>query len=416
MQWVNSENRYGGVSRGLHWLMALIILCLLGVGFYMGEMALSPLKLQVYTLHKSFGMIVLGLGVIRLIWRVAKPVPAHLPSHASWEVFLAKTIHAVFYCSFLVMPLSGWAMSSAAEYSNSFFWLFEFPPLTGKNEQVFELMEAVHEVSAFILLTGIGLHIAGALKHWLIDRDETLGRMGANPVLVVLGLALLSVPVVLASGDLFEEEGGHEHHHEHGGAKTVQAGGQEQTHEMHDGVIAPDEHGAQKWVADPAASTVDFSFTQYGQTVNGSFKDWSADIRFDPQDLEHSKVQVKIDVASIETGSSDRDEQARSESWFDAAAYPAAEFKSESFEKQDANHFVVHGDLSLRGVKMPLSFPFAVTFSEKGPGVKTAEMDGTLTLDRLAFGIGQGEWKSTEAIGGAVDVHVRVSAQAEHSI
>ena len=401
-QWVNSQDRFGWLSRGFHWLMAFIILVLLGVGFWMVQMPFGPEKFEIYAVHKSFGMMILGLGVMRLLWWITTPVPAHLPSHALWERFLSKTIHSVFYLSFVVMPLSGWVMSSAGEFSVGFFGLFEFPALTAKNEPLFDLAKEVHEVSAFILIGGIGLHILGALKHHILDRDETLKRMGGNVFIAALGVVLLVAPIFLAAQDIIQDA----QSHKLSDANEVQA----DTGLKQEAVALPGD--LQNWNILSQDSGVNFLFSQYGQDVSGAFEQWSGDIRFDPGRLEESTARIEIQIGSIKTGSDDRDEQARSADWFDAANYPKAVFVSESFEALEANRYVVSGVLDLHGVQMPVSFPFSLNISEGENGIRTAAMDAEFMLNRLDYNIGRGEWKSTEAIANSVKISVRVLAKA----
>ena len=402
--------RYNGLARLFHWGMGALIFGLLIAGYLMTELPVSPLKFQVYGIHKSLGILILALAVLRLAWRFFATHPAPLSSHAYWEQFLSKTIHIVLYISFFVMPLSGWVMSSAGDYSISFFGMFDLPPITPKNEAIFEVSKGIHMTSALLLVGAIGLHVAGALKHWLIDRDETLYRIGGNFVFVLIGVLLLGITFVLAGRQAWESAyqvvG-------HGSYESVQAAElltadlagsidkeqavQEQVHE---------------WVIDPRESRLEISFNQYGQPVESVFEDWSGQIVFDPERLDSSQVQVQINIASLKTGSADRDEQARGEEWFDAQTYPLATFKSESFRAFDANRYQVDGYLSLRGVNLPLSFPFNLQINEEASGDLKATMQTEFELKRLDFGIGQGQWKATDAVGNSVDVRIKIQARS----
>ncbi len=177
MIWKNTPARWGAVAKGFHWLTALLVVGLLCVGLYMTGLDFSPDKLKLYGLHKAFGITVLALVVLRIGWRVFTPRPGEIETHKGWEVRLAAVIHFFFYAALIAMPMTGWIMSSAASYPVSVFGLFTLPNIVGPDENAVDLMKDVHEFLAYILIAAIILHVAGALKHHVIDRDETLRRM-----------------------------------------------------------------------------------------------------------------------------------------------------------------------------------------------------------------------------------------------
>lgn len=173
----NTVDSYGCLAQGFHWVIAILIVCLLGVGLYMADLDPAPFKFQLYGLHKAFGIVVLGLAALRLVWRLVNIVPASLPHHKAWERILARSAHYALYALMFAMPLSGWAMSSAGGHAVSLFGLFELPPLVAKDPEFGKEMAELHETLAWTLIGVIGLHVAGALKHHFIDKDETLRRM-----------------------------------------------------------------------------------------------------------------------------------------------------------------------------------------------------------------------------------------------
>lgn len=185
---------YNAGSKVFHWSVALLILGLLIVGFWMGEFD-APFKYEVYGIHKALGMAVLVLGVLRIIWKIVTKSPKSLESHEKWEKVLSKSIHGVLFLLVVAMPLSGWVMSSAGGHPISFFGLFEFPSIVEKNREIGRAANQAHELIAYALLLCVGLHIVGALKHHVIDKDETLKRMGANLVIAILGLVALGAAV-----------------------------------------------------------------------------------------------------------------------------------------------------------------------------------------------------------------------------
>lgn len=401
---MDKSNNFHPVTKAFHWSMALVILFMLPLGFWMVSLPFSEFKLDLYFWHKSFGLLILFLVGFRMIWRAVKSAPPEQETHAVWERFLSKTVRIVFYVSMIGMPLSGWVMSSAGDYPNNFFGLFDMPAITGKNERVYELSKEVHEIFAFTLIVAIGLHIVGGLKHHLIDRDPTLRRMGANPAIAVAALVLLSVPTLYAAEEIFEEFSETEHQKE----EVVEVSMAEDGDVISEDVT--EEATVQKWVVDPESSSIDFTFVQYGKEISGGFENWSAEIYFDSEALGQSRVKVQIDISSIDTGSADRNEQARGQEWFAVAEYPQAVFESRSFSEIETNRFAVDGTLTLRGVEKDVSFPFSLEISKDGDGSRSALMEAELDLKRLAFGVGQNQWESTDAIGNDVTVSINVHA------
>lgn len=397
-----AEENFSGVSRYFHWSVAVLILMLLIAGFVMTGLPVSEDKFRVYGLHKSLGLTVLALGVMRLLWRVSTKAPGALASHAAYERFLAKTIHIVFYISIIGMPLSGWLMSSAGEFSVNFFGLYEMPEILPKDEALFNLFQTVHELFAYALMICIALHVAGALKHLVIDRDRTMARMGASLPVAVAGLGLLAVAAGFAVAGM---KGGE-------GAARAPVPLSAATGNVSDvpGALA----GSKQWAIDPAGSAIEFSFSQYGQTVTGRFESWEGDIDFDPDSPETGSALIRIDPASIRTGSADRDGQARGQDWLAAEAYPAISFTSRSFRALGEGRFEASGTLELRGMTREVAFPFSLDI-RKTPEGETALMTGELTLSRLDFGVGQGNWQSTEAIGDPVQIVLKVKATARPS-
>lgn len=399
-----SSGEYRLMSKALHWVMALLILFLLPVGFFMAEMDFSPFKLQVYGLHKSFGMIVLMLVAVRILWRSLVRGPHHLATHQPWEILLAKLIHVLLYIGMLGMPLSGWLMSSAGDFPNSFFGLFDFPALTAKDEGLYKLMKLAHLLTSLALIGGVGLHVAGALKHHFIDRDETLRRMTCSSLGFLSGavIAVFAFGLLGAAGYLFIS--GKE-------LKALGAVFLEQDTVVEESVVASvatvEPSG---WLIDQDKSSIAFTATQYGSEFQGSFSQFTGNIIFEPEQLESSHVRVEIDVTSLTTGSSDRDQQAKGAQWFDVVQFSKAVFEASKFSRLDTNQYIAHGSLMIRDVTQPFDLPFTLMIEDGGEGARRAVMEASVVLDRLAFGVGQGQWADTKAIGGNVSLDLHIQA------
>ena len=135
----NTAGSYGIIAKGFHWLSALIVLGLLPLGFYMVALEFSAFKLSLYWWHKSFGTLLLFLVMLRMLWRFTNVSPPAHPDHHRWEQRLAGFIHVVLYISMVGMTISGWVMSSAGDFTHSFFGLFDMPRIVAKDEQFFRL-------------------------------------------------------------------------------------------------------------------------------------------------------------------------------------------------------------------------------------------------------------------------------------
>jgi cytochrome b561 len=138
--------------------------------------ALSPDKLKLYAYHKWIGITVLLLFVPRILWRITHRPPAPLPMPA-WQHKVAEGTHHLLYLLMVLVPLSGWLMSSAKGFQTVYFGVLPLPDLVGKDKELGDLLKEAHEALNLALLVLVGLHVAGALKHHLIDKDATLRRM-----------------------------------------------------------------------------------------------------------------------------------------------------------------------------------------------------------------------------------------------
>jgi polyisoprenoid-binding protein YceI len=159
------------------------------------------------------------------------------------------------------------------------------------------------------------------------------------------------------------------------------------------------------WVVDHAVSRLTFSTTVSGKGFTGAFRRWDAVIHFDPKDLAHSDVAATIDVTSANTGSGDRDAELPDQDWFWTSHFPRASYVAKSFQPAGPGRYVAVGVLTVRGVAKPLNLPFALTINGAA-----AHMTGAAGLNRLAFGVGQGEWSATDTVPASVTVNVDLTA------
>lgn len=178
MQLKNTRIRYGLVAITLHWLVALTVIGLAILGLWMVDLSYySPYYRSAPFWHKSIGLTLFAVLLLRLLWRGFNPRPAHLPNHKRWELGLAGVVHVLLYLLLFVIVLSGYLISTETGQGISFFGWFEVPALiTGLTAQA-DRAGLVHYWVAIAVLVLAGLHALGALKHHFIDRDDTLRRM-----------------------------------------------------------------------------------------------------------------------------------------------------------------------------------------------------------------------------------------------
>lgn len=410
MNFLNTKNSFGLIAKAFHWVLAILILWLLSVGFAMVGIPPGPDKLWVYALHKSFGILILVLMIGRLLWRQISPRPGPLPTHKAWEDGLAKIVHFALYACILLMPLSGWVMSSAGGFPAEFFGLFALPAIVPKNEAIFEFTRNVHGFTAWSILGLLALHFAGAFKHHFIDKDETLQRMTSRKVglyrgalFVLIAGFLWTSPVAIG---LLRDSG--KGQSEAASIAEDNSGKKGRDEILKDQLNEPDKDG---WQIDTAASAIRFEATQYGEKFEGGFKNFGGKIIFDQSKLDEAYADIWIDIASIETGSADRDGQAKSVDWFDTGKFPRAQFVADSFSKTGPNQYLARGALTIRGQVVLVELPFTLQLRESPEG-QAALMEAVITLNRLDFGIGQGQWQSADTIGNAVKISITVVADS----
>ena len=160
------------------------------------------------------------------------------------------------------------------------------------------------------------------------------------------------------------------------------------------------------WAVDPGASRLTFASSVSGQAFTGSFRRWDAVIHFDPRDLAHSDVAATIDLASAASGSPDRDTQLPDQDWFWTSHFPRATFVAHGFRPAGPGRYLAAGVLTIRGVAKPLTLPFSLAITGA-----SAKMSAQVVLDRLAFGVGQGQWKATDSVPAGVTVHIDLTAR-----
>jgi len=178
MRVTNSATHYGLVSKLFHWVIAFSIIGLIWLGWYMVDLTyFDKWYNQSLSLHKALGMLVLGLALALYLWKILSPSPHAIASAAPWQRIAASIMHHVLLVLMVVIPATGYAISTSAGKPVPFFGWFDIPAVFEKNEELRDLAIDLH----FYLAYGIGVlvvgHAGAAIKHQLLDRDGTLARM-----------------------------------------------------------------------------------------------------------------------------------------------------------------------------------------------------------------------------------------------
>ena len=173
----NTVHRWGVVAQLLHWLIVALIITQFTLATLFDDLPPSARKLALLARHKSVGITILMLVILRLLWRSLNLTPLLPITLRPYERMLARFTHAALYVLLFAMPLSGWTMSSARGFPVSWFGFFTLPDLVPKNKALYEALLTTHEVLAWVLAAVVTLHVAAALKHHFMLRDDVLRRM-----------------------------------------------------------------------------------------------------------------------------------------------------------------------------------------------------------------------------------------------
>lgn len=410
MPLVNTTRSYGSLAKIFHWTTALLIFALFPLGLIANDMAdalrdptLTATEAQIaraialFSAHKTMGVTVFFIALLRIAWSLTQPRPGLLNADHRAEATLAEAVHWLLYGSILLVPLSGWLHHAATTGYAPIRWPFgQDLPFVSKDEGFAELTAGLHYILQWVLLVSVVLHIAGALKHHVVDHDATLRRMlplgGAAPQPPEQHHSLLPPVLALAVWGL-----------------AIGAGAGLGLLDTHSG-----DHGKDGHAAAPAALSAPSSdwtvtegklaitVTQLGSPVSGQFDDWTAAITFDDPDAPGpaGQVDVIVSIPSLSLGSVT--DQAMGVDYFDAQAFPTAIFSGQIEKTEDG--YVAIGPLTIRDQTVDIRLPFDLTLDGN-----TATMNGQMDLQRMDFGVGASV-PDAGTLGLGVDVTVSLTA------
>ncbi len=374
MAYSNTARRYGSIAKLLHWSIALGIVTMIPLGIVAMNMpydtpeALAQ-KALLFSVHKTIGVALFFLALVRIGWAISQPRPAPLHPDRKVETALAEVTHWLLYGSLILVPLSGWVHHAATTGFAPIWWPFgQSLPFVPQDTGVADAAAALHIIFERVLVVSLLLHLVGALKHHVWDKDDTLRRMlpglteaDAPPhprkhaTGVTGAVAVWAIAIGIGAGiGVFD--------HKTQSASAAELAAVESDWAVTDGTLA-------------------ITIKQMGADVTGTFAEWTAAITFDPETVDDTKGTVAVDVSigSLTLGSVTG--QAMGADYFNAEAFPTAQFTAAILEAE--NGYVADGVLRLRGAEVPLRLPFSLTLEGD-----VAQMTGTVTVDRRDFGIG----------------------------
>ncbi len=402
----NSATSYGWLAQLLHWSVAALIV----TQFVLGKLAERAAddgskftQLALLANHKSVGITILMLALLRVGWRFLAPPPALPTAMPGWQILASKLSHCLLYILMFALPVTGWLMSSASAYTVSWFNLFELPDLVAPSTGLKETLLDAHHLLAETLFVLAAVHIVAALKHHVVDKDDILRRMMSPASLGVFAVLLLATLWSFATIDTKKPAAS--------AAVVVPRSLPAETQERRQtAVIEPDSNSNEKtlpaWDIDYAASRIEFTAEQAGAKFTGVWPLWRAEMFFAEEALAQSVFDVLLHVTKVDSRDAERDATLMEPEWFHTEKFPRARFVTNKFKENPDGSFTATATLSIKGLGVPVQFDFTVDDS-----ARKVILNGTARLDRLALQVGTGEWADLEWIGQYVDVQVHVEAR-----
>lgn len=398
----NTTTHYGTVAKALHWLTVLLIFTVIPLGViahglpYDTSAELAS-KAWLFSLHKTVGVTIFFVALARIVWALVHPHPVPLHPERRAETFAASMVHWVLYGSLVLVPLTGWIHHAATEGFAPILWpygqiLGQNLPLIPENARLAHVFASLHMVFERVMVIAILLHVAGALKHVVIDKDGTLARMwfAAQPEVTARDHRTGALPFVAALVAW-------------GAALGVGTG--LGLFEKSEAAPVPQLAAVSSdWVVQQGSLGI--TVRQLGSEVSGEFSDWTAAIEFDEvagADGRHGSVEVVIAIGSLSLGSVTGN--ALEAEFLDGTGHPTARFAGPIMATDGG--FVVEGVLALRGVEMPLALPFELEIN-----ADQARARGGARIDRQDYGIGP-SYPDESTVGFGVEIGFELEAVRE---
>ena len=390
--------RYSAVAIALHWAIAFGILFMIWLGWNMDG------KESWFQFHKSVGITILILTVPRIPWRLLTPPPS-LPSDMKpWESKASHAVHLGFYALMVIMPLTGWLTASTSydfDIPTVLYGLVSWPDIPGvgflSNETAHGIIANIHSKLAYVLFALLALHVVGALKHEFGSEEGVLKRMlhglfgktdrpspPPHGFLIAFGAAIGVFVLIAFVPQLF--------------SGTSQPSTPVGVSDTDAAAVEPN------WTVDYNQSSIAFTFTHEGQTYEGAFSDWTANIEFYEDQLDASDVRVSVNTASATTPKKLYTDSLKSAEWFGISTFPEATVELTNFAEAD-DGYTADATLSIKD--SAVTVPFAFTLQDEDGGTV---MTGSTSVDRTPLDLGQTSDAGADYVSETVRIDVRVTA------
>lgn len=401
---INTFSSYGTVTKAFHWLTALLIFTALPLGWFANQLAHAiydpsiptteediARAAQMFSIHKTVGIAVFFVALGRILWAVTQTKPGLLNAQNKPEAFAAETVHWMLYASLVLVPLTGWIHHAAAEGFAPIFWPFgQNLPFVPKSPYVAEVTAGLHWLFIWVLAGSLALHIMGALKHHVVDKDSTLRRMlpghsdtpeppAQHHSILPAFAALCLWGAVLIGGGMIGIFADHSKAH----TDTTELAEVQSDWQVQEGSLS-------------------ITITQLGSPVTGSFADWTAAIAFeDPSEPGLAgSVDVSVSIGSLTLGTVT--DQAMGADFFDSSQFPTARFAADLYRTETG--YEARGPLTIRDKTLDVVLPFDLALQDN-----TATVAGRLELNRLDFDIGA-TMPAEDSLAFAVSVAIELTA------
>lgn len=435
----DGADRYTAIAVVLHWAIAVAIIGNGFIGWWMrGAIEAQDTQARAivaFQLHKSIGLTVLALSLLRLVWRLLHRPPSLPSGMPAWQRFAAKATHWTFYALMIGIPLSGWLYvstqwrgSAPLNVPTLWFGLFEVPHLLGLNDAARGLRTKLagvtvdaHWVLAWGSAAMLVLHVGAALKHHLVNRDQVLAQMvpglrtttavAPSPLdrrrvatlaggFTAIGAATAAVVITLIRGPV-------------AGIAATRNGAQDGPVATLVAPRAAEPDGAPStltsalpvWTIDPVRSEIAFSGVHAGVPFRGRFARWSAQINFDPAGFEQSHIAAKFETASVTDGFPLHDQTLPLTEWFDSSRYPIARFRLTRMQRVDNDRYDIEGTLTIKGHEMALQPLRLVVAGDR------MTISGHFKVDRRVADLGMESDPDAAWVSREIAVEVRVEAR-----
>jgi cytochrome b561/polyisoprenoid-binding protein YceI len=366
------QNGYTPVAKGFHWLIALLIFIQFPLGWIMDDFT-GIQKFQAYNWHKSIGITVLAMMVLRLLWRLFNPAPALPSATPKLERNAAHLAHLGLYLTIFLMTLTGWAMISVSDKPSVLFQYTRFPSLpwlsglpAAQKKNYLEFFEEAHQFLGYALLALLAVHVAAVARHAFLLKDGVAARM--MPRLRSKSAASFAALVAILS------------------------------------LGAGEKAFAYDWTVKPEVSQVAFEAAGGGYITKGTFGQYKAEIEFDPELPAEASIRILLNMNSAATGTADVDAALKSADYFNPGQFPTAQYVAKGAQPAGNGKYILNGRLTLKGVTKPVTLPFSIDIK-----AGTADVAAETKINRLDFGVGP---QSVAGLDIDKDVKLTISLKA----